>query len=297
MQLEFDWDHLRTFRAVLQEGGLSQAARKLNLSQPSVGRHIDGLESMLGGVLFTRSRMGMTPTALALQLAPHAEAMANAAATLSRAAASGQVEARGPIRLTASEIMAQEVLPPMLTAFTEDHPAIELEVVASNAPLDLLTREADMAVRMVRPQQNAIVARKVGAMQINLYAHQRYLARHGTPQTLEDLRQHRLIGYDRDPLIQRHLAGSGIKITSEMFRYRSDSETAQLAMLRAGYGIGGAQTPLAQRNPDLVAIVPDIISLELEVWIAMHERLKNSLSMRLLSDHLARELSAYCEMR
>lgn len=293
MESSFDWEHLRTFLAVLREGGLSQAARDRGLSQPTAGRHIDALERSLGEGLFTRSRNGMTPTAAALRLAPHAEAMANAAAALRRTAGSDEAEVRGPIRLTAPEIIAQEVLPPMLTAFAERHPGIELEVVASNDALDLLTREADIAVRSVRPEQLAVVARRVGATGIGLFAHRDYLAKHGIPETMEQLSRHRIIGYDRNPMAVRLTEGLGFEVTSDLFSFRSDSETAQLAMLRAGYGIGGAQEPLALRNSDLVAVLPDVLRFEMEIWLAMHERLKNSLPMRLLMDHLAECLTDY----
>ena len=293
MNEEADWSHLRTFLAVLKEGGLSQASRSLGLSQPSVGRHIDALEDRLGEPLFTRSRNGMSPTAAALRLAPHAEEMASAAAALRRAAALDDVEVRGPIRLTAPEIMAQEVLPPMLTAFAERHPAVEFEVVASNNALNLLTREADIAVRTMRPTQQALLARRVGKVHVSLYAHRDYLARQGTPQNIDELRHHRIIGYDSNPLILRRLADAGIEAGPDVFTYRCDSETAQLAMLRAGYGIGGCQGPLAARNPDLMPVAADLVGFDLEVWLAMHERLKTSLPLRLLMDHLAAEIGAY----
>lgn len=289
----FDWEHLRTFLSVLREGGLSQAARDRGLSQPTAGRHIDALELALGETLFTRSRNGMTPTAAAIRLAPHAEAMANAAAALRRSAGTDEVEVRGPVRLTASEIMAQEVLPPILTGFAELYPGVELELVASNDALDLLTREADMAVRMVRPEQQAVVARKVGTAGIGLFGHRRYLETHGIPGTLEQLSRHRLIGYDRNPMALRMTEGLGFPVTPEMFSFRSDSETAQLSMLRAGYGIGGVQIPLASCEPDLVPVLPDVLHFEMEMWLAMHERLRNSLPMRLLMDHLGKGLGNY----
>jgi len=288
-----DWEHLRTFLAVLREGGLSQAARDRGLSQPTAGRHIDALEEALGASLFTRSRNGMTPTTEALRLAPHAEAMANAASALRRAASSDEAEVRGTIRLTASDIVVQEVLPAILTAFTEEHPDVELEVVSSNAELNLLTREADIAVRMIRPEQQAIIARKVGVSRIGLYAHRRYVELHGLPRTLADLQARKIIGYDRNPMALRMTEGIGLKVTADLFAFRCDSEPAQLAMLRAGYGIGGMQAPLAEQDPDMVPVLPEMLSFDMEMWLAMHERLRNSLVMRLLVNHLASGLSDY----
>lgn len=293
MERDLDWEHLRSFLAVLREGGLSQAARSLGLSQPSVGRHIDALERELGGGLFTRSRTGMTPTALALRLAPHAEAMAASAAALRRAVGGSDSGIAGPVRLTAPAVMAEAVLPPMLTDFAERHPEIEIELVSTNEPLNLLTREADLAVRTVRPEQLAVVARRVAALPLGLYAHRDYAARHGLPRDGGELRTHRLIGYDRDPRIVRLMAARGEAVTPEDFAFRTDSETAQLAMLRAGYGIGGCQAPMAARDPDLVPVLPDVFDFELEIWLATHERLKTSPPIRALMDHLADGLSAY----
>lgn len=288
-----DWEHLRTFLAVLREGGLSQAARNRGLSQPTAGRHIDALEEALGASLFTRSRNGMTPTTEALRLAPHAEAMANAAAALRRAASSDEAEVRGTIRLTASDIVVQEVLPPILTAFAGEYPDVDLEVVSSNAELNLLTREADIAVRMIRPEQQAIIARKVGVSRIGLYAHRRYVELHGLPRTLAELQARRIIGYDRNPMALRMTEGIGLKVTADLFSFRCDSEPAQLAMLRAGYGIGGMQAPLAEQDPDMIPVLPEMLSFDMEMWLAMHERLRNSLVMRLLINHLASGLSGY----
>lgn len=288
-----DWEHLRTFLAVLREGGLSQAARERGLSQPTAGRHIDALEQALGASLFTRSRNGMTPTSEALRLAPHAEAMANAASALRRAASSDEAEVRGTIRLTASDIVVQEVLPPILTVFAAEYPDVDLEVVSSNAELNLLTREADIAVRMIRPEQQAIIARKVGVSRIGLYAHRRYVERYGLPKTLAELQARRIIGYDRNPMALRMTEGIGLKVTADLFSFRCDSEPAQLAMLRAGYGIGGMQAPLAEQDPDMVPVLPEMLSFDMEMWLAMHERLRNSLVMRLLVNHLASGLSNY----
>lgn len=288
-----DWEHLRTFLAVLREGGLSQAARDRGLSQPTAGRHIDALEEALGASLFTRSRNGMTPTTEALRLAPHAEAMANAASALRRAASSDEAEVRGTIRLTASDIVVQEVLPPILTAFAGEYPDVDLEVVSSNAELNLLTREADIAVRMIRPEQQAIIARKVGVSRIGLYAHRRYVELHGLPRTLAELQARRIIGYDRNPMALRMTEGIGLKVTADLFSFRCDSEPAQLAMLRAGYGIGGMQAPLAEQDPDMIPVLPEMLSFDMEMWLAMHERLRNSLVMRLLVNHLASGLSDY----
>ncbi|MDO8289799.1 MAG: LysR family transcriptional regulator [Parvibaculum sp.] len=291
-QIEPGWEHYRTLLAVIREGSLSAAARALGLTQPTIGRHVDAMEESLGLALFTRSQGGLAPTESALALMPHAEAMANAAEALRRTATGEAEEDRGTVRITVSEMIGTEVLPAILTRFREKHPRIAIELMLSNRSEDLLQREADIAVRMVQPTQAALLAKKVGVLNIGLHAHRAYLAAHGTPKTIDDLREHSVIGYDRDPSVRRQL-NLGIELTRELFSFRCDSDVAQFAALRAGFGIGMCQYTLAKRYPDLVPLLDGLVKFELGVWIVMHEDHKTSLRMRLMFDHLATELADY----
>jgi DNA-binding transcriptional LysR family regulator len=288
-----NWDLARAFLAVMRAGSLSGAARSLGLTQPTIGRQVEAFESKLGVPLFTRSRHGVKPTQAALDLVPHVETMAAAVAALKRTASGEAAVERGTVRLTASELMGAAVLPPILTRFHEAHPGIAIELVLSNRIEDLLRHEADIAVRMVRPDQTALVARHIGPVPISLYAHRDYIARHGLPTTLEEVAAHTLIGFDADPWGTGVLAAKGVPVTRDTFNLRTDSDLAQLEALRAGYGIAGCQDALARRNPDLVPVVPGVFRLMLDCWLVMHEDLRTSRRVRLLFDHLAAELAAY----
>ena len=190
---------MRTFVEVARDGSLSGAARRLGLTQPTVGRHIDALERALGLSLFTRSPRGLTPTPAAAALEPHVEAMAAAATALARAASGEAAAEHGAVRVTASEVIGCEVLPPMLAAFRAAHPGIaSIELALTNRNEDLARRDADIAVRMVRPTQSGLVARRIGASRIRFYAHRDYLVRFGEPRSLADLAGHCLIGFDHD---------------------------------------------------------------------------------------------------
>ncbi len=292
-QREPGWELYRSFLAVIRDGSLSAAARRLGLTQPTVGRHVESLAQALGAALFTRSPAGLQPTPAALDLVPHAETMAAAAAALQRAASGEAREERGTVRLTASEIMGAEVLPPMLARFRARHPGIVLELVLTNRTEDLLRREADLALRMTRPRQAALVARRVGQVGIGLYAHRRYAEAQGLPRTVEELMRHALIGFDRDDTAWRSLGETALSVARAQFAFRSDSDLAQLAALRAGLGIGGCQQPIARRDHDLVPVLPRAIRFGLEMWLALHEDLRASRRVRLLFDHLAEELSRY----
>jgi DNA-binding transcriptional LysR family regulator len=287
-----DWSLYRSFLAVADTGSLSAAARLLQSTQPTIGRHIAALEAALGDVgLFTRSPSGLAPTEAALALVPHAEAMAQAAEALVRTA-SGEADAEGGvIRLTASEIVGGEVLPPLLTSFRRKHPDIDIELVLSNRQEDLLRREADIAVRMARPRQGALVARKIGVVPIYFHGHERYLKARGEPKTLEDLEHHDLIGFDRAAPVMDSLKTLPFDVRRELFSLRTDSDLAQLAMLRAGYGLCPCQPAIA--DSFLKPILMDQFRIDLEVWVAMHEDLKGSRRMRLLFDHLVDGLASY----
>lgn len=288
-----DWDHLRTFLAVLEHGSLSRAAAALRLTQPTVGRHIATLEAVLAAPLFTRSRHGLLPTTAALELRAPAEAMRTAAAALERVASGESTEPRGVVRVTASEVIGAEVLPPILAAFHRSHPAIAIELALTNHSEDLTRRVADIAVRMHQPTQGALVARRIGRVGIGLFAHRDYLAARGTPRRLEDIARHSLIGFDRDETSARSVGATARAWRRKMFRFRSDSDLAQLAALRAGFGIGGCQISIARRDPLLVRVLARQMEFSLDIWLVMHEDLRLSRRVRLVYDGLAAGLLSY----
>src|SRR5579864_8988910 len=205
MAAEPGWELYRTFLEVARDGSLSGAARKLGLTQPTAGRHIDLLEASLGVKLFSRSPLGLKPTPSALELVSHAETMAAASQALRRTASGGARADRGTVRITASEMIGCEVLPPMLASFRDSHPGITLELALNNRNEDLLRRDADIAVRMVRPRQKSLVARRIGESAIGFYAHRNYAQKYGLPKNMAELDRHCLIGFDRDGLALRSL--------------------------------------------------------------------------------------------
>jgi DNA-binding transcriptional LysR family regulator len=288
-----DWDLYQSLRAVLTTGSLSAAARTLGLTQPTVGRHIEQLEQDLGQPLFTRSPQGLRPTDLAARLTPLMEAMAQTAEAVLREASGESDQLAGVIRITASEVIGAEVLPPILAAFHQLHPRTVIELSLSNRNEDLLRRDADIAVRMARPTQTALIARRVGTVRLGFYARRDYLAAHPTPRSLEDLLSLSLIGFDRIMPRLGDVSLGGIEISRELFALRTDSDLAGLAALRAGFGVGAIQHGLARRDPDLIPVLPDLLGFSLETWLVMHEDQKTSRRIRLMFDHLADALAVY----
>lgn len=292
MNLEPDWTLYRTFLTVAKLGSLSAAARDLGLTQPTVARHVESLEEELELALFVRSPRGLLPTDIALALVPQAEAIAASAATLLRMAASGKGEMTGSVRVSASEVMGVERLPPILAALRRAHPRIDIQLVLSDAVQDLLSREADIAVRQVMPTQGALLAKKLTPTVIGLYAHRSYLKRRGEPRSLSDLADHDLIGFDRWSQGTREMLRRFPQVEQARFALRTDSDLAKHAAVRAGLGISLMQANIAEGERNLKRVLADKVSIDLPLWIVMHEDLKSSAVCRAVFDALAAGLSA-----
>ena len=288
-----DWNLYRSFLAVMREGSLSAAARALGSTQPSMGRHMAALEAQLGAPLFVRATDGLKPTALAHALLAPAQAMASAVGHAARLASGEQAGQRCTLRLTASHIVGGEVLPDILARFRAAHPDVTLELVLTNRSEDLSQREADIAVRMTRPTQQALLAKRLGHVDIGLFAHRRYAQVHGLPSSLLELSAHTLIGPDQDTFALRLGEQVGLPLRREMFQFRCDSDLAQIAALRAGLGIGGCHLGIARRNPELLPVLPEALTFQLDMWLLMHEDLRRNRPAMALYRFLARELQAY----
>lgn len=289
---EPSWELYETFLSVMTAGSLSGASRSLRVAQPTIRRRIASLEESLGVVLFTRAPNGLVPTDAAHATLPHAETMAVAAHALVRST-SGPLEAeRGTVRVTSSVVVGLEVLPPLLGPLRERFPGIQLELTQSNRLEDLLRRDADVAVRMVAPTQQSLVARKVGVVPIGLYAHARYLDAHPPPRNVEQLKAHSLIGADRDRAFLQGLAAMGLNVTARDLAIRTDNDVAQLAALRAGLGIGVCQVPIARGEPELKRVLPRL-EFPLEMWVVMHEDQRAVRRVRAVFEHLVSSLSAW----
>lgn len=290
-----DWERQRAFIAVMREGSLSGAARALRIAQPTVRRRIEDLEREHGIVLFTRSPTGLLPTAIAHELAAHAEAMSSAARSFARAASAEAGSPAGTVRITASEVVGVEVLPPILAGLRDRHPGLVIELALNNRSENLLDRQADIAIRMVRPVQDALVARHIGAIRLGLYTRRSYLEAHGTPASLDAVRSAGLIGFESETPGIRTLRDRGLSFGPDDFIFRTDSDLGQLAAIRAGVGIGVCHVALGERDPELVRVLPDDFKMEFETWVVTHEDLRQVRRVRLVFDALVDGLTAYVQ--
>lgn len=288
----FDWALVRSFLAVLDAGSLTGAARKLQAQQPTLSRHVAELEAQLGAPLFERTGRGVTPTAAALAIADAARQMESGADSLARALAVQGKATTGTVRITTSQVAANYLLPPVLAALQAEEPGIAIELVASNQISNLLRREADIAVRMVRPAQATLVARKLADLPIVACAHASYLQRAGKPSQPTDLLQHRLIGYDRDDLLLRGFAALGFAVTRENFALRTDDQVAYGRLVAAGAGIGFVAAYTIRHWSGVVPLLPMLRIPPLPCWLAVHREIRGSRLVRRVYDYLAEAIPA-----
>jgi DNA-binding transcriptional LysR family regulator len=288
----FDWALVKSFLAVLDAGSLMGAARRLNAQQPTLSRHVAELESQLGAPLFERTGRGVTPTAAALAIADAARQMEAGALALSQGLARASSAESGTVRITTSEVAATWLLPPLIATLQAEQPGIAIELVASNQLSNLLRREADIAVRMVRPVQSSLIAKKLGEIPIVAAAHRDYLARAGTPRRPEELASHRLIGFDRDESIQRGFARFGLPLTREHFALRCDDQVAYGRLVASGAGIGFVARYNVAHWPGVVTLLPQLTIPPLPCWLAVHREIRSNRIVRRVYDFLAEAIPA-----
>lgn len=285
-----DWALLRSFLAVAETGSLSAAATRIATTQPTLSRHIRELEAALGVTLFTRSVRGLDPTEAALSLIDDARAMGAAAQALALKAEGRSQQLTGTVRITAAVIVANLMLPAVLVALREAEPSIQVEIVASDLTQNLLRRDADIAIRMIDPAQNALIARKLGEAPIGLFGARTYFARRGRIETIEDLRGHDLIGFDRSDGIIKAYAANGHPVTREEFPIRCDDQMLYWNLLLAGAGVGFAQVLVASRYPELERVEVDLRVPPIPMWLVMHEEVRTNARIRRVADFLAAAL-------
>ena len=286
----FDWALVKSFLAVLDAGSLMGAARSLQAQQPTLSRHVAELEAQLGTPLFERTGRGVVPTAAAMAIADAARQMQAGAETLQRAVAGRRDATSGKVRITTSTVAASYLLPAVLARLQAAEPGIEIELVASNQLSNLLRREADIAVRMVRPAQGSLVARKLAELPIVAAAHRTYLQAAAPLREPGDLLQQRLIGYDRDDTIERGFARMGIAIRREQFVLRTDDQLAYGRLIAAGAGVGFVAHYNLRHWPGVQRVLPMLQIPALPCWLAVHREIRGNRIVRRVYDFLAEEI-------
>lgn len=285
--ISFDWNHVRAFLATVEEGSLSAAARATGQTQPTLGRQVAALEEAIGVTLFERVGRSLTLTESGAQLVDHVRAMGEAASRISLAASGQSRSVEGLVRISASDVASTYQLPRVLRLLRDTAPGVEVEIVASNAISDLLRRDADIALRHVRPEQPELIARKLRDSNAYLYATPEYLARVGRPDTLQDLNRANFIAYGPPDEMLGHLVAIGLPISRDNIRYHSVSGVVGWQLVRDGLGVGVMSEDVADLSPEVVRLLPDMAPLTIPTWLVSHRELITSNRIRLVFDVLA----------
>ncbi len=285
-----DWTYVQSFIAVTKHGSLSAAAKALGASQPTMGRHIKALEEDLRLQLFERTATGLELTVIGAEILQYAEQMGVIANQLALVAGGRSQAIAGTVRITASEVVASYILPDILSALHLAEPEIQIELVASDRTENLLQREADIAIRMYRPTQMDVYARKVADLKMGMFASHAYIERRGVPRVIEEFLHHDVIGYDRSDQIIQGFQAAGLTVDRNFFSFRCDSQPVCWRMVVAGYGIGFNQLDLGAAEPAVRQIAIDTALPVLPIWLTAHSELKTSVRLRRVFDFLAAHL-------
>lgn len=286
-----DWNRIRAFLATAEEGSLSAAARTLGLTQPTLGRQVAALEEELGILLFERIGRSLVLTRAGIELLDHTRAMGEAANRISLAASGQSQSIEGQVRITASDVFSAHVLPSFLHDLRRRAPKLDIDIVAANDIRDLMRREADIAIRHVRPEQPDLIARLVREASANFYASADYLDRRGRPQTLADMADHDFISFGNTQEMLSHYLPLGLPLTEANFRIGSQSGVVAWEYARQGFGITAMGDEVALAAPGMEQVLPGMTSISFPVWLTTHRELHTSRRIRLVFDMLAEFLS------
>lgn len=290
--LRFDWNHARAFLATAEAGSLSAAARALGITQPTLGRQVAALEREMRVVLFERVGRGLSLTPGGEALRDHLRGMAEAGARFARAAANQSDSIAGSIRITTTHVYAAHLLPPIILRLRALHPGIEVEIVADNAPTDLLRREADIAIRNYASTQPELVVRRLRDDVGNFYATPGYLRAIGNPQDAAGMARGQFLGFAPREAMAEALRARGFDLTPAHFPIISENHLVQWEFVKRGGGIGLMTEAVGDAESLVRRVLPAAPGIRFPVHLAAHRELHASRRMRIVFDHLAEALGA-----
>ena len=286
-----DWNQLKAFLETAETGSLSAAARKLGLTQPTLSRQVAAIEQSMGVTLFERVGKSMVLTPTGLDLLEHARAMGAAAEALGLAATGSSQAVRGVVSVSATDVVASVLLPPLVKKLHDQEPGITIDVIPSNALSDLLRREADIAIRHVKPEQPDLIARLIREATAHFYASESWVNAHGHPRSAEDAARLSFVGSDRSGQYLGYLRTHGLPLSEANFSCYADHSVAHWALVRQGMGIGVMMEEIALATPGMVRVLDDLPPVRFPIWLVTHRELRTSKRIRMVFDALAQGLA------
>ena len=282
-----DWSVIRDFLAVVETGSLSGAARRLKVSQPTLSRRIADLEEKLDATLFLRTPKGLLLTETGEGILADARAMEASALAIARQADAGRDALEGIIRVSCTEGLGAKWLPRHMAVFHNLYPRLQVEILSDTRAVNLVRREADIALRMFRPEQPDLVARKIGSIMMGMYGSSGYLAKHGIPARVSDLKKHFHVGFDESLAGRSDVQTLERMFTPERIVHRSNSFIGQLEAAETGIGLAMIDCFLGGPSPVLQRVLPEKLNHEMEVWLVTHAEVGRSARIRALYYHIA----------
>ncbi|MBT9503159.1 MAG: LysR family transcriptional regulator [Burkholderiaceae bacterium] len=282
-----DWNQLRAFLETAETGSLSAAARKLGLTQPTLSRQVAAIEQRMGVTLFERVGKAMVLSPTGIELLEHARAMGAAAEALGLAATGRSQAVEGVVSVSATDVVAAYLLPPLVRQLREQEPGIAIEVISSNALSDLLRREADIAIRHVKPEQPDLIAQLIREASAGFYASEDWVKIHGHPRSAKEAADLPFVGSDRSGQFLGFLRQHGLHLSESNFSCYCDHSIPHLALVQQGMGIGAMMVEIARDTPGLVRVLDDVPPVRFPIWLVTHRELRTSRRIRVVFEALA----------
>ena len=287
-----DWNQLKAFLETAETGSLSAAARKLGLTQPTLSRQVAAIEQRMGVTLFERVGKAMALTPTGLDLLEHARAMGTSAESLLLATTGRSQAVGGIVSVSATDVVAAYLLPPLVRLLREKEPGIAIEVISSDAFSDLLRREADIAIRHVKPEQPDLIARLIREATAYFYASEDWVKVHGHPRQAEEAAHLPFVGSDRSGRFLAYLRQHGLPLSEANFSCYSDHSMASWALVRHGMGIGAMMVEVARDTPGIIRVLDDVPPVRFPIWLVTHRELRTSRRIRVVFEALAQGLAS-----
>lgn len=287
-----DWNHLYAFLQTAERGSLTAAARYMGVTQSTLSRQVAALEQQLGVTLFERVGRSVVVTQAGLGLLEHARAMGTAADNFAMAATATSQNVDGVVSISATDVIVAFLLPPVIQRIKEAAPGLVIEVVASDEISDLQRREADIAIRHVRPQEPELIARLLRQGSGLFYASTDWVSKNGHPRTARDAAKHSFIGADRKGALLGFFQNNGLPLTESNFSVYADNSVASWQMVRQGLGIGVTMEEIAAQTPSVVQVLNDVAPMMFPIWLVTHRELHTAQRIRLVFDLLVQELGS-----
>jgi DNA-binding transcriptional LysR family regulator len=279
--MPLDWNDLKIALAVNEHGSFARAAKQLQLDETTIGRRIAALQRDLGAQLFERKQRGYVLTATGREVLTTASPIADTLAQLqSRIQGADQV-LRGTVRLTMPDSIATHIVMPQLATFYAAHPAIRLEFVTTARILNIQKREADIAIRMVKPSQGSVFAKRLGAIHFAAYGSRAYLRRRQPPYTLVELLASETTAAEQRLMTKLKTLATPLVVSNRQ---------ALLAAVEAGLGVGLLPSYLVPSN-DVVRVAA-IEPVAVDAWLVVHDAIKRNARVRAVSEFLSTTVAA-----